>query len=54
MSMSNIKLMEINDTQSWIEVNKNKITYKISAEYVKACRRKVRKTVIDERADISV
>ena len=52
--MSYVKLMEINDTQSWSEVNKNKITYKISAEYVKACRRKVRTTVTDGRADISV
>ena len=52
--MSNAKLMEINDTQSWSKVNKNINTYTISAQYVKACRRKVQKTVTDGRADIIV
>ena len=39
------KLMQIDDTQSWSEVHKKNIIYKISAQYVKACRIKVRKTV---------
>ena len=33
------------DTQTWSEVHQNKVICKISPQYVRACRRKVRKTV---------
>ena len=39
------KFTQINDTQSWSDFHKKKVIYTISAQYVKACRRKVRKTV---------
>ena len=32
------------DTQTWSVVHQIKVTFKLSAQYVKACRRKVRKT----------
>ena len=43
------KLKEIDDVRTWSNVHKKKVTWKISAQYVKACRRKVRKTVTDGR-----
>ena len=41
------KFMQIDntDTQTWSVVQKNKVIGKISVQYVKACKRKVRKTV---------
>ena len=38
------KLTQRNDTRTCSEVHQNKVMCKISAQYVKACRRKVRKT----------
>ena len=38
------ELTKIDDTRIWTEVNWMKVIYNISAQYVKACRRKVRKT----------
>ena len=37
--------MQIDDTQTLSEVHKKNIIYKISAQYVKACRIKVRNIV---------
>ena len=37
--------MQIDDTQTWSEVHKKNIIYKISTQYVKACRIKVRNIV---------
>ena len=39
------KLTEIDDTRTWSVVQQNKVLCKISAQYVKACKRKLRKTV---------
>ena len=38
-------LMEIDNTWTWSVVQQNKVICKISAQYVKECRRKLRKTV---------
>ena len=38
------KLMRIDDTQTWSVVQLNKVICKILAQYVKACKRKVRNT----------
>ena len=35
------KLMRIDNTQTWSVVQLNKVICKISAQYVKACKRKV-------------
>ena len=45
------KLTEIDDTQTWSNVRNKKVTYKMSTQHVKACRRKVRKTVTDGRTE---
>ena len=45
------KVTEIDGIRTWSYVHKNKVIYKISDQYVKACRRKVRKTVTDGRTD---
>ena len=39
------KITEIDDTRTWFGVQQNKVICKISAKYVKACRRILRKTV---------
>ena len=39
------KLTLVHDTQSWFEVQWNKVICKLSAQYLRACWRKVRKTV---------
>ena len=39
------KKTQIDDTQTWSVVQKNKVICKHSAQYVKRCKRKVRKTV---------
>ena len=36
--------MEIDNTGTWSVVQKNKAMCKISARYIKACKRKMRKT----------
>ena len=36
---------KIDDTRSWSDVHSMKVIYKISAQYAKACRRKVQKTI---------
>ena len=38
-------LTQIDDTKTWSVVLWNKVICKISAQYIKACKRKVRKTV---------
>ena len=48
-SKRDITPTKIDDTLTWLKVHKKKVTYKISAQFVKACRRKVRKTVTDRR-----
>ena len=42
---SGINPTKIDDTRTWSNVYKKKVTCKISAQWVKACRRKVQKTV---------
>ena len=42
---------KIDDTRTWSNVLKKKESYKISVPYVKAYRRKVRKTVTNEWTD---
>ena len=37
-------MTQSDDSQTWSEVHQNKVICKISAQYVKVCRRKVRKT----------
>ena len=44
-------MTEINGIRTWSYVHKNKVIHKISDQYVKACRRKVQKTVTDGRTD---
>ena len=44
-------MTEIDGIRTWSYVHKNKVIHKISDQYVKACRRKVRKTVTDGRTD---
>ena len=44
-------MTEIDGIRTWSYVHKNKVIHKISEKYVKACRRKVRKTVTDGRTD---
>ena len=44
-------MTKINGIRTWSYVHKNKVIHKISDQYVKACRRKVRKTVTDGRTD---
>ena len=39
------KLMQIDDDRTWSEVRLNKVICKISAQYIKACKRKVQKAV---------
>ena len=39
------KLTQIDDNRTWSVVRLNKVICKISAQYIKACKRKVRKTV---------
>ena len=45
------KSTDFDDTQTWSNVHKKKVTYTISAQYVihVACRRKVRKNMADRR-----
>ena len=46
------KLTQSNGSRTWSAVQSNRIIYKISALYVKECRRKMRKTsVTDGRTD---
>ena len=42
---------KIEGIRTWSYVHKNKVIHKISDQYVKACRRKVRKTVTDGRTE---
>ena len=44
-------MTEIDGIRTCSDVHKNKVIHKISDQYVKACRRKVRKTVTDGRTD---
>ena len=44
-------MTEIDGIRTWSYVHKNKVIHKISDQYVKACRRKVRKTVTDRRTE---
>ena len=44
-NITDSKLTQKHNTRGWSEVYKKKVIYKISAQYIKACRRKVQKTV---------
>ena len=44
-SSANNAILQIDDTLTFSKVYKKKVIYKISAQYVKACRREVRKTM---------